>query len=200
LGLLVLTGCAAEPLSSPLAQLRLSPAGQAAVPSPPPLPSAALSDGGADQGTALLEAEPLADAGEDGDLLDAASADVEEDEPLDAETLEDNAVLQAADIAAPEEEGETVFLDENDFDFPVVDNEKVRYFIDYFSGPVSKVVRNWLERSTRYLPMMQEIFAEHGLPRDLVYLAMIESGFNNKAYSRARASGPWQFIESTGRH
>jgi membrane-bound lytic murein transglycosylase D len=47
--------------------------------------------------------------------------------------------------------------------------------------------------------MMREIFAEKGLPQDLAYLAMVESGFNDKAYSWAHAVGPWQFIESTGR-
>jgi membrane-bound lytic murein transglycosylase D len=133
-----------------------------------------------------------------GDGEDAA-VEFDDEEALDPETLADNAVLQAADITPPEEEGETVFLEESDFDFPVVDNEKVRYFVNYFSGPVHKTMRAWLERSTRYLPMMQEVFAETGLPRDLVYLAMIESGFNNKALSRARASGPWQFMEGTGR-
>jgi membrane-bound lytic murein transglycosylase D len=46
--------------------------------------------------------------------------------------------------------------------------------------------------------MMKEIFRKNGLPEDIVYLAMIESGFNPKAYSRAHASGPWQFIKGTG--
>ena len=46
---------------------------------------------------------------------------------------------------------------------------------------------------------MQEIFDEEGLPHDLVYLSMIESGFNPKAYSRAHAVGLWQFIYSTGK-
>ena len=194
---LLLAGCAAAPNSTPQAQLRLapqaSPSAAAALPASFPRP-------------ALTPAKPLAlvaaDNTADPDLQDAdeaLAAELDDQEELDPETLEDNAALQSADAVPPEEEGETVFLDENDFDFPVVDNEKVRYFVDYFSGPVHKVVRNWLERSTRYLPMMQEIFAEAGLPRDLVYLAMIESGFNNKAFSRARASGPWQFIESTGR-
>lgn len=207
--LLFLVGCAAEVRTSPVANLRLSPqvprnttpvelnvAAPVLYPQAPrsgsfPLPAATDLDDGAFLATAAEDSE-LAEA-------DDVLAELADDEELDPETLEDNAALQAADAAPPEEEGETVFLDENNFDFPVVDNEKVRYFVDYFSGPVRKTVRNWLERSTRYLPMMQEVFAEHGLPRDLVYLAMIESGFNNKALSRARASGPWQFMEATGR-
>mgnify|MGYP001312275436 CR=1 FL=1 len=212
--MLFLVGCAADVRTSSQAHLRLSPqATQAAspvaftVPSPALYPEPPGVAGASDAVRNVLGGDPsliapadgAADDSELNETDDTAAVDPEEEELLDPETLEDNAVLQAADVAVPEEEGETVFLDENDFDFPVVDNEKVRYFVDYFSGPVHKTVRNWLERSGRYLPMMQEIFAEQGLPRDLVYLAMIESGFNNKAYSRARASGPWQFIEGTGR-
>ena len=61
-----------------------------------------------------------------------------------------------------------------------------------------KVFGNWLKRSRYYIPLMKEILKEQGLPEDLVYLAMIESGFNPKAYSPAKACGPWQFIYETG--
>lgn len=205
--LLLLAGCAADVRTSSQAQLRLSP-------QPPlrqilPVPSQQPELSASPQPSATANEEP-ADTTDDEELdaevpprgdSEGIVIEIEGDAPddLDPETLEDNAALQAKDAAPPEEEGETVFLDENNFDFPIVDNEKVRYFVDYFSGPLKKHVNNWLERSTAYLPMMQEIFAEQGLPKDLVYLAMIESGFNNKAFSRARASGPWQFIEGTGR-
>lgn len=59
--------------------------------------------------------------------------------------------------------------------------------------------QKWLERSGLYLDLMSEIFRQAGMPDDLVYLALIESGFNTHAYSWQRAAGPWQFIESTGR-
>lgn len=120
-------------------------------------------------------------------------------EPVDAETLEDNAALAGGDQAAPDDAGVSVPADEVTFDFPVVENEKVRYFLDYYTGRGRSAFRRWLARSSRYLPRMRQIFAEEGLPRDLAYLAMIESGFNDRAYSWARAVGPWQFIDSTGR-
>ncbi len=123
----------------------------------------------------------------------------EQDEPLDAETLADNQLLQGEDQSPPEDPGLTLAHQEPVYDFPVVENEKVRYFVDYFTGRARKTFKIWLERSGRYLPMMREIFAEQGLPKDLAYLAMVESGFNDKAYSWAHAVGPWQFIESTGR-
>jgi len=84
-------------------------------------------------------------------------------------------------------------------DVPLEMNERVIAWLDYFSGPGSHHFRRYLTRSGRYVPMMRMILKEHGLPQDLVYVAMIESGFNNNAHSHASAVGPWQFIGSTGR-
>ncbi len=84
-------------------------------------------------------------------------------------------------------------------DIPITLNEKVEYFIRYFTTTKREVFARWLARSGRYLPMIKEIFREYGLPEDLAYLAMIESGFNPFAYSRAGACGIWQFIRSTAR-
>jgi len=84
-------------------------------------------------------------------------------------------------------------------DIPVVINEYVQRYLDYFQNKARKNFRRWLARSHRYIPMMKNLMAEHGLPEDLVYMAMIESGFNPRAYSRAHAVGPWQFIVSTAR-
>jgi membrane-bound lytic murein transglycosylase D len=84
------------------------------------------------------------------------------------------------------------------FDIPIVFNDAVKYFIQYFTTEKRRVFGNWLKRSRFYVPIIKEILNEEGLPEDLVYLAMIESGFNPKAYSPANASGPWQFIYATG--
>jgi len=86
-----------------------------------------------------------------------------------------------------------------DFDIPIVINAKVEQFIQYFQTTGRKVFTNWLGRSERYIPSMKNLLKENGLPEDLVYLALIESGFNPYAYSRSKASGPWQFIYLTGR-
>jgi len=85
------------------------------------------------------------------------------------------------------------------WDIPVVRNAKVEQWMKYFQGRGKKWFRIWLARSSKYIPMMRKILRDHGLPEDLVYLAMIESGFSSRAYSRARAAGPWQFIRGTGR-
>lgn len=86
----------------------------------------------------------------------------------------------------------------NQFDIPIVFNDAVEYFIRYFTVQKRKVFVNWLKRAKRYAPTIRQILREQGLPEDLVYLAMIESGFNPKAYSPMKACGPWQFIYETG--
>ncbi|MDY7228574.1 LysM peptidoglycan-binding domain-containing protein [Hyalangium rubrum] len=85
------------------------------------------------------------------------------------------------------------------YDIPVEMQPLVAQYIQFFQGPGRKWFRKWVSRSTRYMPMMQPILEAKGLPRDTVYLAMIESGFSAHAYSWAHAAGPWQFIPSTGR-
>jgi membrane-bound lytic murein transglycosylase D len=86
-----------------------------------------------------------------------------------------------------------------EFDIPIVINAKVEQFIQYFQTRARKPFSNWLARSERYIPFMRNLLKGSGLPEDLVYLALIESGFNPYAYSRAKASGPWQFIYLTGK-
>jgi membrane-bound lytic murein transglycosylase D len=85
------------------------------------------------------------------------------------------------------------------YDVPIVLNESVEDYIEYFQTEIRDRFKLWLERSGRYIPLMRGIFKEHGLPEDLVFVALIESGFNPYAYSRARAVGAWQFIKGTGR-
>ena len=84
-------------------------------------------------------------------------------------------------------------------DFPLSDHARVRKIINQYSVTHRKMFGRWLERAGRYIPKIQMVFADEGIPLDLAYLAMIESGFNLRAYSWAHAAGPWQFIEGTGK-
>lgn len=86
-----------------------------------------------------------------------------------------------------------------DFDIPIVINDKVEHFIQYFQTTAKSRFSSWLARSEKYIPFMRSVLREKGLPEDLVYLSLIESGFNPYAYSRSKASGPWQFIYLTGK-
>jgi membrane-bound lytic murein transglycosylase D len=83
-------------------------------------------------------------------------------------------------------------------DVPLVLNQQVEKWMDYFQGRGRKYFEKWLARSGRYVPMMRQILRENGIPEELIYLSMIESGFSPNAYSRAKAVGPWQFMKFTG--
>ncbi len=83
--------------------------------------------------------------------------------------------------------------------YDVVVNEQVQYFMDRYTGDRRAVVSLWFDRSTRYLDMIRDTFRARGLPEDLAFVAMIESGFNPKAVSRAGAKGLWQFMAATAR-
>ena len=84
-------------------------------------------------------------------------------------------------------------------DIPLALNSQVEYFLYYFQTRGKQSFSRWLSRSSRYIPMMKEILRREGMPEDLVYVAMIESGFHMNARSWANAVGPWQFISDTGR-
>ncbi len=85
------------------------------------------------------------------------------------------------------------------FDIPLVMNNSVENNLEYFKTRGRDKFQLWLNRSARYLPAMKDIFKEKNLPEDLVYVALIESGFNPYAVSWARAVGAWQFMPGTGK-
>lgn len=85
------------------------------------------------------------------------------------------------------------------FDFPIDLNEYVTKWVDVFTTSQKGYVERSLNRASPYISMIKTIFNEEGVPEDLIYLALIESGYINSAKSRASAVGMWQFIRSTGR-
>ena len=84
-------------------------------------------------------------------------------------------------------------------DVPIDANARVAASIRFFQTKGRETYMSWYKRSWKYRDLILRVLAAEGLPKDLLYLAMIESGFNPKAYSRAHAAGMWQFMESTGR-
>jgi membrane-bound lytic murein transglycosylase D len=83
------------------------------------------------------------------------------------------------------------------WDIPVVRNAPVERFIGIFTGRQQDRMALYLKRSGRYEGMIRGKLRERGMPEDLLYLSMIESGFNPTARSHASAVGLWQFIEGT---
>jgi membrane-bound lytic murein transglycosylase D len=81
----------------------------------------------------------------------------------------------------------------------VVLNWRTEHWIKYFTGKGRRHFRRWLERAEQYRDIIDPILVENELPRDLLFLAVIESGLNLNARSRVNATGPWQFMAGTGR-
>lgn len=113
--------------------------------------------------------------------------------------LEKNRLGQDEDEEKGEEARPPLAIGKTPPSVPLLWTNEVKKFLDYFQESRKHVFAQWLARSSQYVPSMKEILRENGLPEDLVYLALIESGFNLKAHSPAEAWGPWQIIADTGR-
>jgi membrane-bound lytic murein transglycosylase D len=123
-------------------------------------------------------------AGAGSDLLETALQ-------LEESAVEANESPLAADALANEPVGPA-------WDLPNLDHPRVDDFVRMFTTGKRGEFGRFLQRSGRYEAMISQKLAERGMPQDLIYLAMIESGFNSRAYSHAHASGLWQFIAATG--
>ena len=75
----------------------------------------------------------------------------------------------------------------------------VRRNIELFSEAIKKRFALYLQRSGRYITVMTDILKKEGIPSDIVFMSMIESGFSTKALSPKKAAGPWRFIPETGK-
>ena len=82
---------------------------------------------------------------------------------------------------------------------PIVLDPSVQGHIRFFNVSIRNRFEQWLIRLSHYRPLVDSIFSEFHLPSDLIYLSLVESGFNPHAYSRARAAGPWQFMKGTAK-
>src|SRR2546422_7924489 len=78
-------------------------------------------------------------------------------------------------------------------------HRRVLEYLEFFQVDASDRFAIWLARLGRYEGMIRERLRAKGLPEDLVYLTLVESGLSNTAVSRARAVGMWQFIAGTAR-
>lgn len=121
----------------------------------------------------------------------SAEANIAKELPLQT-NLKNNGFQSTNLTLADEEEAPLVF------DIPISYNKHVKKWINYYQTRGRKWFSIWLERSHYVLPQIQQTFQREGLPKDLTYMAMIESGFSNHATSTAFAVGPWQFIRATG--
>ena len=77
--------------------------------------------------------------------------------------------------------------------------DRVRHYVTVFSGPSRERISDRLSEGTRYEAMIRSKLLAGGLPEDMYYLALVESGYNPHAYSRAAAVGMWQFMTATAK-
>ena len=89
-------------------------------------------------------------------------------------------------------------IDKSVFDLPMVYNSEVQFWVEHFSSNGRWTLSKWIRASGKYKNLIRKELRNAGLPEDLLYLAMIESGFDPQAESSASAVGIWQFIHSTG--
>ncbi|MEO6213768.1 MAG: LysM peptidoglycan-binding domain-containing protein [Vicinamibacterales bacterium] len=113
-------------------------------------------------------------------------------------------LLKIATFAKPAAEPETKQAVEEDLartdhDIPIPQNGRVLSSVELLQGRLRDYVQDSLTRGARYLPMIQDVFRAEGLPLDLAFIPIIESGFKTNALSKASAKGPWQFMVPTAK-
>ena len=113
-------------------------------------------------------------------------------------------LLKIATFPKPDADAETTAavkadLAATEHDVPIPQNARVLAYVELLQGRLRDYVAESLTRGTKYLPMIQDVFRAEGVPLDLAYIPVIESGFKPTALSKASARGPWQFMKPTAR-
>ncbi len=113
-------------------------------------------------------------------------------------------LLKIATFVKPAVEPETKKTVKDDLaqtqhDIPIPQNGRVLSSVELLQGRLRGYVQDSLTRGAGYLPMIQSVFRAEGLPLDLAFIPIIESGFKTNALSKARAKGPWQFMVPTAK-
>ena len=88
-------------------------------------------------------------------------------------------------------------LARTEHDVEIPQNQRVLSYVELFQGRLRDYIHESLARGAKYLPMIQNVFRAEGLPLDLAFIPIIESGFKTNALSKASAKGPWQFMKPT---
>jgi membrane-bound lytic murein transglycosylase D len=189
----------------------LAIAGCSRAPAPPAAPAPRPAD--REQADAVAHAPaiepssevppaPVLDSAFDQELAQElrAAADSAADEALLEKLAAASATAPETDAPLPDEAaaraGSVTFdIDVRRFN----SHDRVQYYLDFFRTTGRDRFGIWLTRMPRYESMIRRRLQAEGLPSDLVYLALIESGFSNTATSRARAVGMWQFMKGTAK-
>ncbi|WP_297888112.1 lytic transglycosylase domain-containing protein [Sulfurihydrogenibium sp.] len=118
---------------------------------------------------------------------------------INTDSNDSKTVLEAIKYGLSETEKNYITQEAKILGIQIPDDQDIEYFINYFTTTKKSFTENALKRANYFLPMVKRIFMQEGLPPELAYLAVVESGFNPYATSPSNAAGIWQFIPSTGR-
>jgi membrane-bound lytic murein transglycosylase D len=187
IGMLFIAGCYAHPATTPHphtvivagAPKRMAGDSTKLSPAPAATPSTPA--------TATVSAKPVADAG----AVSVSTTDVTK-RAIDVfgDSLVDAPAVKSDSVEEP-----TWDMDVRSYET----QERVAHYVTMFTGRAKDRIAERLQRGTRYEPMIRAKMKAGGLPEDMYYLALVESGFDPHAYSRAAAVGMWQFMTSTAR-
>jgi membrane-bound lytic murein transglycosylase D len=120
-------------------------------------------------------------------------------EPAAIDELLKIATFPKPDAALVTEEAVKADLATTTHDIPIPQNQRVLSYVELFQARLRDYVQESLTRGSKYLPMIQSVFRAEGLPLDLAFIPIVESGFKTNALSRASAKGPWQFMAPTAK-
>lgn len=189
-GLLLASACARAPQSAPSPQPAKQPVASGTE---SPRTGATVSPRVSVAQQAAKPAKPPA-AHRDSTAVDSVVVDSSDVSRREKEIFGDSTVARVAD-ATDSSAGPSWDIDVRSYE----SKSKVERYVQLFTGPAKDHIEEQLSRGTRYEPLIRAKFRAGGLPEDLYYLALVESGFDPNAYSSAAAVGMWQFMTSTGR-
>lgn len=120
------------------------------------------------------------------------------------EVVEENIFYPASDLEFIPAEADYALIEDRlsciQNEIPLNYHERVHAFVNYFAVKDREYSRRMLQKKELYFPLFEKYLAKYGLPDELKYLSIVESGLNPTAVSSARAVGLWQFMSYTGKH
>ncbi len=192
IGAALLAGCArvtSAPLATSPADI-VAPVAPAAPPVEPGPDEPAPPEAATMAETAVPDAVPEAESEDDSEPAEEVEPSPLDELPETVPEVSDSVLARDKALVAEAFPG---------FDMPMVLNDQVVRYVEYFSNRHKAFFELSLARSGRYVETFQSIFEQAGIPKDLVFMAHVESAFKTNAYSRAKAKGIFQFIAGTGR-
>ena len=118
-------------------------------------------------------------------------------EPASIDEILALSTLAPAEVTQLTADAVATAFERDDHDIPIPLNSRVLGYVELYRSRLKTSIEAGLSRGSQYLPMIQDVFREEGIPLDLAYIPLVESAFKSDALSRASARGMWQFMRAT---